>query len=267
MAAPMWIGTGWKMNHLRAASRAYADALLASGVGRLQGIQPFVFPPSTVLAEVADALSGSGVLGGAQTMHWAESGAYTGEISAAMVRDCGASLVELGHSERRALFNETDPHVNLKVHSALTHGLRPLVCVGETAEERNLNAATDTVSRQLRIALAGVGADDLTSVIIAYEPVWAIGETGTPATPDEAEAMHRHIRDVLSDLGAEDVPMLYGGSVNFDNAVALAAQPAIDGLFIGRAAWRAEGLIAIIRAVHDALSGAPGHMAGTETTG
>lgn len=239
------VGTGWKMNHTRAQARAYAETLRTTEPPG--GVQLFVLPPFTSLALVAETLAGSGVLVGAQNGHWAERGAWTGEISMAMIRDCGAAIVELGHSERRTHFAETDVLLNRKVHAALKAGLIALVCVGETAEEHGLGAAAATVERQVRMALAGLAASDAGRVWLAYEPVWAIGEGGTPATPQHVRRIHGRIREVAQDALGALPKVLYGGSVNADNARALAADPSVDGLFVGRAAWTADGLLQIAR--------------------
>lgn len=254
MAERFWLGTGWKMNKTRAEALAYAAALRAtSDLGDLP-LRLFVLPPFTALAEVAAALGEIPVLVGAQNCHWAESGAWTGEISAGQVKDCGATLVELGHSERRTHFGETDAAINRKVKAVLAHGMIPLVCVGETAEERQLDAAAVTVARQARMALSGIAASDLDRVLLAYEPVWAIGEGGEPATPAYAAAIHAAIKQAVTDLAGRPVPVLYGGSVNPGNAAALAAEPEIDGLFVGRAAWQPEGLLGLARQVAAVLS-------------
>lgn len=253
MAERFWLGTGWKMNKTRAEAAAYCAALRDTGDLAGLPLQLFVLPPFTALAEVAAALAATPVLVGAQNCHWADSGAWTGEISAAQVKDCGAALVELGHSERRTHFGETDGAINRKVKAALAAGLIPLVCVGETALERDLDAAAVTVARQARMALAGVAAADLDRVLLAYEPVWAIGEGGEPATPAYANAIHAAIKQAVTDLAGRPVPVLYGGSVNPANAAELAAEPDIDGLFIGRAAWQPEGLIALARQVAEVV--------------
>ncbi|MCB9942255.1 MAG: triose-phosphate isomerase [Geminicoccaceae bacterium] len=243
-----WVGTGWKMNKTRGEAAAYVHTLrMAADIGSL-GARLFVLPPFTALAETAAGLGGSGVLAGAQNMHWARDGAWTGEISAAMISDCRASIVELGHSERRTHFNETDAAINAKTRAALAAGLMPLVCVGETAEERSLDAAATTVQRQTRMALSGVAPDDADRLLLAYEPVWAIGEGGTPATPEQAREIHEAIAEAASDLLGQRPAILYGGSVNRGNCEALARVGAIDGLFIGRSAWQAEGLLDIARA-------------------
>jgi triosephosphate isomerase len=185
-------------------------------------------------------------------MHWREDGAFTGEISPLMLKDVGVSIVELGHSERRAECGETDDTVNRKVRSALAHGLRPLICVGESAADRDAGVAGERVGRQVTTALDGVPAASLRTVLFAYEPVWAIGEGGTPAEPAYAARMHEEIRVAIGECGgsqaAAQVPILYGGSVDPLNVPAFAAQPAVDGLFIGRASWRIASFLECIEA-------------------
>ena len=260
---PFWVGTGWKMNLTRADAAAYAAALRASAVPTRADLRLFVLPPFTALATAADTLAETPVLVGAQTMHWAESGAHTGEISAAMLVECGASLVELGHSERRADAGETDERIGWKVRRALDSGLRPLICVGETRLERQAGAAAETVVRQVRLALRDVAAGELAQCLIAYEPVWAIGASGTACAPADAAPVHAAIRTAVQGAanGAATPPILYGGSVGPDNCAALAAEPRIEGLFVGRAAWRPEGLLAIaetaLAARRTALAAAP----------
>ena len=257
MVKPFWLGTGWKMNKTRAEAAAYAEALRTAPDLATLPLQLFVLPPFTALAEVAAALAGTPVMVGAQNCHWAEAGAWTGEIAAGQVADCGAVLVELGHSERRAHFGETDALINAKVKAALAAGLTPLVCVGETAAERDFDAASVTVARQARMALSGLAAEDAARVLLAYEPVWAIGEGGEPATPAYANAIQGSIKQAVTDLLGSAPPVLYGGSVNPDNATALAAEPEIDGLFVGRAAWQADGLLALARQVAGVVEGKP----------
>ncbi|GAB2621683.1 triose-phosphate isomerase [Pseudactinotalea suaedae] len=233
-----WIGTSWKMTKTLAQAREYARVL--ADVSWPSGVQPFVVPPATAIAAVAEILPPGGpVLVGAQDAHWEDEGAWTGEISVPQVWDAGARLLEIGHSERRAHFGETDERVNLKVRAALRHGVLPLVCVGEDAEQRAAGAAVEVVSSQVRAALAGV--PETARVLLAYEPVWAIGSGGRPASPDD-------IVDVvaaIADLGGTARPVLYGGSVSLDNAAALMAVPRVNGLFVGRSAWQVEGFIAL----------------------
>jgi triosephosphate isomerase len=187
-------------------------------------------------------------------MHWAAAGAWTGEISAAMIRDVGATLVELGHSERRAHFGETDETVAWKARAAVQNGLLALVCVGDTREEYEAGRTTEALVRQVRQALSGLGAGDRDRIMIAYEPVWSIGEGGVPADPDFAEAQHIRVKEVSTELFDAPVDVLYGGSVNTDNCVALATRAHVDGLFIGRSAWDARGYLGIVEKVVAALA-------------
>lgn len=249
-AEKFWIGTSWKMNKTLAEAEAYARALKQSRLFQDQRIQGFVIPPFTALTTVCRELGDFPVVVGAQNMCWAERGAFTGEISPVMIKDCGVTLVELGHSERRQMFNETDETVNRKVKAALAHGLVPLICVGETAREKELGVAAETVVRQTKIALHGVEGEALKRVLVAYEPVWAIGEQGTPATPDYADWIHQKISTELP------VPVLYGGSVDETNSLAFAELPSVAGLFIGRSAWNVEGYLRIVEKVTRARFGA-----------
>ncbi len=242
-----WIGTGWKMNKTVAETRRYIADLntrLPAIAGGDYGL--FVIPPFTALAAAREAIGAAPLLLGAQNMHWADAGAYTGEISAPMLDEFGIDLVELGHSERRQYFGETDATINLKVKAALKHGLKPLLCVGDSAEERAAGASAEAVTRQVRLAFAGLSEGEVGRCLVAYEPIWAIGEAGVPATAEEAREVHLALRATLRDLGAPLVPVLYGGSVNPDNAAVLAAEPTIDGLFIGRAAWSPAGFASLI---------------------
>ncbi|WP_022918960.1 triose-phosphate isomerase [Ruania albidiflava] len=246
-----WIGTSWKMTKTLAEARAYARVL--AGCDWAPGIRPFVIPPATAIATVAEVLSpGGAVLVGAQDAHWEDEGAWTGEVSVPQVKDAGARLLEIGHSERRAHFAETDERVNLKVHAALRHGLLPLVCVGETAQQRAAGAALDTVTAQVRAALAGVPAT--TRVLLAYEPVWAIGEHGTPATPEQV----RDVVTAIARVAGPARPVLYGGSVSLDNARDLLDLPQVSGLFVGRAAWDAGGFLALADLAAQPAPQAPG---------
>jgi len=240
MTAPVWIGTSWKMNKTRAEARVFADGL--SGTPDDPRIQRFVIPPFTLLREVKERLAASPVKVGAQNMHWADAGAWTGEVSAPMLVDCGLDMVELGHSERRAHFGETDETVGLKTEAAVRHGLIPLICIGETLEERQAGRAAEVLAAQVRGALSRLsGVQREAPVLLAYEPVWAIGVNGIPATADYADARQAEIIAVAGDVLGRRVPCLYGGSVNADNCQDLIRCPHIDGLFIGRAAWEVAG--------------------------
>jgi L-erythrulose 1-phosphate isomerase len=244
-----WIGTSWKMNKLRADAHAFADAVKNSSVATTQAVQPFVIPPFPYIADVAERLKGTRVRVGAQNMHWAAAGAWTGEVSPLQILDCGATLVEIGHSERRTFFNETDETVALKTQAALQHGLMALVCIGDTKQEFDAGETAQALERQVRGLLKLVAAEALGKVIIAYEPVWSIGEGGIPATPAFANEQHIKIHTVVKTLTGGTLPILYGGSVNPGNCVELAQQSHIDGLFIGRSAWDAKGYIGIVEAV------------------
>lgn len=241
-ARPVWVGTSWKMTKTIPQAVAYADALAAHTWPSADVVRPFVVPPATALAAVAARLGASSpVLVGAQDAHWDDAGAWTGAVSVPQVRDAGARLVEIGHSERREWFGETDRTVNLKVRAARRHGLVPLVCVGEPADVQAAGGSRDFVLGQALAAFAGL--DDLTGVLLAYEPVWAIGERGRPARPDEIAGTVATLADAFAPRGAR---VLYGGSVDQANAADLLDVPGVDGLFVGRAAWQVEGFLALV---------------------
>ena len=246
-APRVWIGTSWKMTKTRVEAEAFAEALRASEDVPSQ-VQVFVLPPFPLVEAVARILSASPVRVGAQNLHWADSGPVTGEVSAPMLAEMGATIAEIGHSERRQLFGETDDHVRMKVAAAQRHGLTPVVCVGEPWSVRASGQAVPHVTASVRAALADARPD--AELWIAYEPVWAIGEHGDPATPEQAEEIHAAIRatcvDVLGAAGTR-IPLLYGGSVTADNAAGYLSAPSVDGLFVGRAAWTVQGLLDIVR--------------------
>jgi triosephosphate isomerase len=241
-----WIGTGWKMNKVRAEARAFAEALRDSPYAHSEEARLFVIPPFPYVAEVSDILAGTRVVVGVQNMHWEDRGAWTGEISPLMVKDCGAGLVEIGHSERRIHFGETDETVALKVKAALNHGLLALVCIGDTRAEFVSGRTAYVLAHQTRMALSQAGRGALGKVVFAYEPVWSIGEGGTPADPDFADEQHQRIKLVAADIAGTEPTVLYGGSVNIENCGAFASRAHIDGLFIGRAAWEVAGFLGIV---------------------
>ena len=234
-----WIGTSWKMNKTLAEAQQFARGLEAADAARDPRIQRFVIPPFTAVREVKAMLAETSVKVGAQNMHWADEGAWTGEISPVMLKDCRLDLVELGHSERREFFGETDETVGLKVEAAIRHGLTPLICIGETLAERESGQARAVLARQVRGALKLVNGN--APVLLAYEPVWAIGAKGIPATSDYADARQAEIIAVAGEVLGRKVPCLYGGSVNPGNCEELIQCPHIDGLFIGRSAWNVDG--------------------------
>lgn len=242
-----WVGTSWKMNKTLAEAKAFAEGLKAADGDRNARIQRFVIPPFTAVREVKALLADTSVKVGAQNMHWADEGAWTGEVSPVMLKDCGLDLVELGHSERREHFGETDEAVGLKTEAAVRHGLVPLICIGETLADRESGRAAEVLARQVRGALGKLdGAQKQAEILLAYEPVWAIGEKGIPATADYADARHAEIARVAEDILGRRIPCLYGGSVNPQNCEELIACPNIDGLFIGRSAWKVEGYLDIL---------------------
>lgn len=242
-----WIGTSWKMNKTLAQALTFAHGLADAGESSDPRVQRFVIPPFTAIRQVRDALAKTSVKVGAQNMHWADNGAWTGEISPVMLTDCGIDLVELGHSERRAHFGETDETVGLKVEAAVHHGLTPLICIGETLAERQGGRAGQVLEMQVRAALARLAPEQHKSgILLAYEPVWAIGENGIPATSDYADARQREIIVVAHDVLGRRIPCLYGGSVNPGNCAELISCPHIDGLFIGRSAWDVAGYLDIL---------------------
>jgi len=252
MARPFLFGTNFKMNQTPVESAAFYRELAAT-VQISPDTHLFVIPPFTSLSAVND-VGGQPphkIWVGAQNVHWAPSGAYTGEISVSMLLALEVDLVLLGHAERRRDFHETDDELNRKVLAVLGAGLRVLLAVGETAEERSFGVGGETVLRQLKIGLHGVEPERLNLLQIAYEPVWSIGAGGTPASPGDVEPIASMIRAGCQDLFGEpgnEIPILYGGSVDPSNAGTFTALPDIDGLFVGRAAWTVEGFIATYQA-------------------
>ena len=243
----LWIGTSWKMNKTLNEAQGFARALAAAEGDREPGIRRFVIPPFTAVREVKSILADSSVKVGAQNMHWADNGAWTGEISPLMLTDCGLDIVELGHSERRTHFGETDVTVGLKTEAAVRHGLIPLICIGETLTERDAGRAQEVLEAQVRGALAHLSDNQKSApILLAYEPVWAIGESGIPATSDYANARHAEIIAVAKGVLGRKISCLYGGSVNPGNCRELIQCPNIDGLFIGRSAWKVEGYLDIL---------------------
>ncbi|GAA3607651.1 triose-phosphate isomerase [Microlunatus ginsengisoli] len=245
---PVWIGTSWKMNKTLAEAAAFIDRLSAAPIPR--SVQPFVLPAHTALAAARARLPrDSPVRLGAQNAHWAAEGAWTGEISMRMAADAGATMVELGHSERREHFNETDQTIARKVAAALDHDLVPLVCVGEPTEVRDRGDAESFVADQVTAALARAAPGSVGACLIAYEPIWAIGARGRPASEVEVAPVMSAIATAVAELtgGGRACALLYGGSVSVGNAAELLRSPHTDGLFVGRAAWDIEGFLALMR--------------------
>lgn len=250
----VWVGTSWKMNKTLAESHAFADGLVATDPERDPRIQRFVIPPFTAVRPVKGWLANTTVKVGAQNMHWDDAGPWTGEISPVMLTDCGLDMVELGHSERRAHFGETDDTVGRKVEAAVRHGLIPLICIGETLEDRERGNADDVLSREVAGALGRLDGPAIDApILLAYEPVWAIGVKGIPASADYADARQARIIEVAGGILGRRIPCLYGGSVNPENCAELISCPHIDGLFIGRSAWDVTGYLDILARVSAAL--------------
>src|SRR5712691_7140178 len=226
------VAANWKMNMTQAEAVAFIKSLLLD-LGDITDVEVVIVPPFTTIAKVMEALGPSqNIKVGAQNMHWEQNGAFTGEISAALLRDLFVRYIVLGHSERRTLFGETDEIVNRKVRAAHEATLRPIVCIGETLEQRDKGNVEKILSIQLRGSLAGLSPKELQESVVAYEPVWAIG-TGRNATPQQAQDAHafirRTLREMADDTTAERVRIQYGGSVKPENASELLSQPDIDG--------------------------------------
>ena len=233
----------WKMNKTAAETAAYLDDFIPLAQSLPAEIEIVVAPPFTSIPVAGAKLRGSRVRLGAQTMHWDLKGAFTGEISAPMLREFGVSYVILGHSERRAYSNETDRTVNLKVHTALAQGLVPIVAVGETLDERNAGSTDGRVVAQTRAAFEGVTPEDVSRCVVAYEPIWAIG-TGQNCDAVESDRVMGIIRASVD--GLETVPILYGGSMNAENVAGYMARPEIDGGLVGGASLEPRGFAALI---------------------
>lgn len=248
MRKPIMAGN-WKMHKTVTQAVNFARDLLS----RLENpeCEVVICPPFTALSPLAEAIKGEYIVLGAQNMYWENEGAYTGEISPGMLTEIGCRYVILGHSERRRYFGETDENVNRKVLAAFRHNLVPIVCVGETLEEREAGITEQVVRRQTETGLAGITAQQARKLVVAYEPVWAIG-TGRTASPEDAQQVNAFIRSVLAEMfgkeAAAEVRIQYGGSVKPDNAAKLMAQQDIDGALVGGASLNAAGFAAIVKA-------------------
>ncbi|WP_366923829.1 triose-phosphate isomerase [Metallumcola ferriviriculae] len=242
------IAGNWKMHKNAAEGTVLVKELKQLSAGNTN-VEVVVCPPFTALAGVIAEAKGSGIKVGAQNMHWEEKGAYTGEISPTMLMEMGLDYVIIGHSERRQYFSETDETVNKKVKSAYAHGIKPIVCVGETLEQREAASTEQVVGRQIEEGLAGLEQGQVSELVVAYEPIWAIG-TGKTASNADAEKVIAHIRRVLAGMygeqSAEQVRIQYGGSVKPNNINELMEQPNIDGALVGGAALQAESFAGIV---------------------
>src|ERR671919_9184 len=248
------VAANWKMNMTQSESERFVESFLRD-VGEITEVEVVIIPPFTAIAKVSEALGrAQNIKVGAQNMYWEQSGPYTGEISAPLLRDLFVHYVVLGHSERRTLFGETDEMVNRKVHAALEGKLRPIVCIGETLEQRDKGNIEKILSIQLRGSLKDLSEKELQETVIAYEPVWAIG-TGRNATPEQAQEEHMYIRETLRDMAndatAERVRIQYGGSVKPENAHELMSQPDIDGALVGGASLDPRSFAQIVKAARE----------------
>lgn len=255
MCKKLYFGTNLKMYKTIEDTTDYLKKLVSntSDISR-EEMELFVIPSYTSLYHATEAVNRDFVKLGAQNMGWEDEGQFTGEISPVMLKELGLDLVMIGHSERRHVFGETDMEENKKVQAALNHGFTALLCIGETLEEKNFDISAEVLRTQLKIGFHGVSPSHSKKIWVAYEPVWAIGVNGIPASVDYAEKMHRIIKDCLLEIfgdAGNDIPVLYGGSVNPGNANDLIIQPSIDGLFTGRSAWQADAFDKLIRDAMD----------------
>jgi triosephosphate isomerase len=248
MRTPVIAGN-WKMNKTVAEAVALASEIKEKVAG-VENVKIIVCPVFTAVKSVADVLKGTNVKVGAQDMYWETSGAYTGEVSGEMLLEAGAEYVIIGHSERRQYFGETNETVNKKLKKALSIGLKPIVCIGETLADREAGNTEAVVEKQVREGFVGLTAEEMKGTIIAYEPVWAIG-TGKTATAEQAEAVHAFVRNLVSQIWdketADAVVIQYGGSMKPENVASLLAQPDIDGGLIGGAALKADSFEKLVK--------------------
>ncbi len=251
MARKLFVAGNWKMNTSVAYSVELAKGLAAQ-IGAVDSVDIAVCPPAVYLAGVCEALKGSNIAVGAQNMYFEDDGAFTGEISTAMVKDVGCKYVILGHSERRHVMGESDEMINTKVLKALSDDVLPMFCIGELLQEREAGKTNDVLRRQVTVGLEGVSRGDMQRVTVAYEPVWAIG-TGVTASPAQAQEVHAMLRELLGtiyDAGLADaIRIQYGGSVKGSNAAELLGQPDVDGALVGGASLKVDDFVAIVKAV------------------
>ena len=250
------LAANWKMNLTHVEAESYVQTFL-NEVGEVNDVEIVIIPSFTSIPTLAQASNNAPFIRlGAQNLHWEKNGAFTGEISATMLRALFVKYVIIGHSERRALFGETDETVQKKVHTALEAGLRPIMCVGETLAEREAGAVQKVLRRQVEEGLKGVSADHLSEIVLAYEPVWAIG-TGRTATPAQAEEVHAFLRSIIREIfdqtAADRTRIQYGGSVKPENTEELMREPNIDGALVGGASLDAHSFARIVRASEKAL--------------
>lgn len=250
MRTPLVAGN-WKMNKTVAEARDLVKTLSAP-LGAISDVEKVLCPPYLALTSVAALLDGTGIGLGAQNLHWEEKGAFTGEVAPNMIKEI-CNYVIIGHSERRAYFGETDETVNKKVVAALKHGLTPIVCVGETLDQYESGLTAEVVRRQIKAGLAGIDSANAAKIVVAYEPVWAIG-TGKASSGENANYVHQKVArpalsEVFGDVGADAIRILYGGSVTASNAAEFFAYPDIDGALVGGASLKPDEFVAIAKAI------------------
>ncbi len=246
-----FVAGNWKMNTDVHSSVKLAEGIVSGCKDVVGKVDVAVCPPFVYLQQVGKALQSSHIALGSQDVYFEQKGAFTGEISSAMLKDVGCAYAICGHSERRHVIGETDELINKKVHAAILGGLLPILCVGELIEERKANKTAEVVTRQMKKGLAGLTPEKMSAVTIAYEPVWAIG-TGLTATPQQAQEVHALIRKLLAEMYdrkiAGEIRIQYGGSAKPDNAGELMAQEDVDGLLVGGASLKADDFVAIVKA-------------------
>lgn len=245
------IAGNWKMHNDIIESENLINRLKQLLEGKSPNCDVIICPPFTSLTEASKQIKGSLIKLGAQNMHFEDKGAFTGEVSASMLKSAGCEYVIIGHSERRTIFNENDETINLKLKKALEKGLKPIFCIGETLDDREKGITKDVVKLQIEKGLQGISAADMKNILIAYEPVWAIG-TGKTATPQQAQEVHEFIRSLInqkySQFVSDNLIIQYGGSVKPENASELLSQKDIDGALVGGACLKAESFLGIIEA-------------------
>ena len=243
------IAGNWKMNKNISESIDLANGIQRS-VYDVDSVEIVVCPPYTSLSDVREVIASTNVKLGAQDVYWEAEGAFTGEVSCGMLKSVGCEYVIIGHSERRQFFGETNETVNKKAKAALKNGLKPIVCVGEKLEERNAGKAFQVVKDHVENSLSGISSQDMLNVVIAYEPVWAIG-TGVNATKEQAQEIHKYIRELIAKMFdsevAKSIRIQYGGSVKPDNIAELISQPDVDGALVGGASLKADSFVAIVK--------------------
>ncbi|UJL47428.1 triose-phosphate isomerase [Virgibacillus sp. NKC19-16] len=254
----IWIGTNWKMTKTIEEGLSYTEDLKKIAENVSSAIELFIIPSYTALVSIKELTSSSRIHLGAQNMHWEDSGPYTGEISPRMLDEIGIDIIELGHSERRQYYNENDEDINKKVLAALRYGMKPLICIGENIEHKSNNISKETLASQLKVCLKGLTDEQARNVMIAYEPVWAIGEKGVPADAGYVAEIHTYLRKTLENLfdhSGSSIPLLYGGSVNRENFLNYIDITDVNGLFIGRSAWDTDSFREILERLEKHLYG------------